>query len=129
MAAQKSSYLKTKAIKHILGIASFTMPTNVYLALFTGDPTAAGTGPEVSGGSYARKVLGSSFAAESGGSVATNADVVFSSMPTCSVTHWGLFDASTSGNLLYYGQFEVASALTSGDSFTIASGNATFSEE
>lgn len=128
MAAFKSSYLKTKVIKHIMGVAAFTMPTNTYLALFTGDPTAAGTGPEVTGGSYARKAMLANLGAESGGQIATNAALNFTGMPACTVTHWGLFDASSGGNLLYYGSLDLAEVVTGGATFTIASGNATFAE-
>lgn len=126
MAAFKSAYLKSKVIKHVMGVASFTMPSNCYLALFTADPSAGGA--EVTGGSYVRKSLASSLAAESGGSITTNADVNFTSMPATTVTHWAIFDASTSGNMLYYGNLDIPAVLLAGNTFTLKSGNGIFSE-
>lgn len=129
MAAYKSSYLKSALIKHVMGVTTWTKPTNVYLSLHTGDPTVGG-GNEVSGGSgpYARKALGAILAAESGGQIATNTDINFTGMPGVTVTHWGLYDASTGGNLLYYGQLDLAEVITAGNTFTVKAGNATFAE-
>lgn len=128
MAAFKSAYLKSAIIKHILGITTWTKPTNVYLSLHTGDPS--GGGNEVSGGAgpYARQALGAKFAAESGGQVATNAAVNFAGMPGVTVTHWGLWDAASGGNLLYYGSLDLAEVVTAGATFTLASGNVSFAE-
>ena len=57
--------------------AAFTPVNNPYISLHTADPTDAGTGTEVTGGSYAR--VASSFPTASGttGLVASNADAVF----------------------------------------------------
>lgn len=127
MASKKSSYLRSKIVKHVKGEASFTMPTTLYLALYTTDPTIADTGTEVTGGSYVRKAI--SFAAESGGSGASNAAINFTSMPTTNVAFWGIRDASTAGNLLYFGNFDIVQAITSGQTFTINSGNVVITEE
>jgi len=127
MASKKSNYLKSKIVKHVKGEASYTMPTTLYLALYTTDPTVADTGTEVTGGSYSRKSI--SFAAESGGSAASNAAINFTSMPTTTASHWGIRDAASGGNLLYFGNFDIAQAITSGQTFTIASGNVVITEE
>ena len=127
MASKKSNYLKSKIVKHVKGEASYTMPTNLYLALYTSDPTVADTGTEVVGGSYARQLL--SFAAESGGSASSNTAENFTSMPTANVSHWGLRDAASGGNLLYFGNFDIVQAITAGQTFTINSGNIVITEE
>lgn len=44
MAGGKSYYLSHKVLDHAVGKTSFTMPTNVYMALLTSAPTAATTG-------------------------------------------------------------------------------------
>lgn len=119
----KSAFLRSAAVKHNLGITSFTMPTGCYLALYTTDPTVADTGTEVSGGSYARQNLASKFGSESGGIVPSNAIVTFSSMPACTVSHWAIRSASSGGNLLYFGMFDLPITLNSGDPFPIASGD------
>ncbi len=126
MIAVKSAYLRDKIIKHVLGEASFTMPTNVYLALYTSNPTINDTGTEVTGGSYARQQL--SFAAASGGSKVSNTSETFSSMPACTVTHWGIRDASSSGNLLYFGAFDLPIQLNATDNLPIASGDIVIGE-
>jgi hypothetical protein len=126
MLAVKSAYLKNKIIKHVLGEASYTMPTNVYLALYTTNPTENDTGTEVTGGSYARQQL--SFANASGGTKTSNTSETFSSMPTSTVTHWGIRDASSGGNLLYFGAFDLPIALTAGNNLPIASGDIVIGE-
>lgn len=126
MAAKKSAYLRSKVVKHVLGIASFTMPTNVFLALYTSDPTVSDTGTESTGGSYARQQL--SFGTEADGSVASNTSETFSSMPAGTVTHWGIRDASSGGNLLYFGDFDIPITLTAGQNLPINSGDIRLTE-
>lgn len=126
MTGKKSAYLRTKAIKHNLGIQAFTMPTNVFLALYTSDPTVNDTGTEVTGGSYARQQL--AFAAESGGVVVSSGSETFTDMPACTVTHWGLRDASSGGNLLYFGAFDIPIPFNAGDDPTFLAANIQFSE-
>ena len=127
MASKKSNYLKSKIVKHVKGEASYAMPANLYLALYTSDPTVADTGTEVAGGSYARQLL--SFAAESGGSASSNTSESFTNMPAATVTHWGLRDAATAGNLMYFGNFDIPQIITGGQTFTINSGNIVITEE
>lgn len=126
MIAVKSTYLKNKVIKHVLGEASFTMPTNVYLALYQTDPTVADVGSEVAGGSYARQQL--SFATAVNGAKTSNTSETFSTMPACTVTHWGIRDASSGGNLLYFGAFDLPIQLNAGNNLPIASGDIVIGE-
>jgi hypothetical protein len=125
-AVAKSAYLRDNLIEHALGVASFTMPTNVFLALFTTDPTINNTGTELSGGSYARQQL--SLAAASNGRCASNTAETFSSLPACIITHWGIYDASTNGNLLYFGKFDIPIIRNAAEDLVIASGNIAVSE-
>jgi hypothetical protein len=126
MIAVKSTYLKNKIIKHVLGEASFTMPTNVYLALYQTDPTVADVGSEIAGGSYARQLL--SFATAVDGAKTSNTTETFSTMPASTVTHWGIRDASVGGNLLYFGAFDIPIQLNAGNSLPIASGDIVIGE-
>lgn len=126
MIAVKSTYLKNKIIKHVLGEASFTMPTNVYLALYQNDPTVDDMATEISGGSYARQQL--SFATAVNGAKESNTSETFSSMPACTVTHWGIRDASSGGNLLYFGAFDLPIQLNAGNNLPIASGDIVIGE-
>ena len=91
--------------------------------LFTSDPTDAGSGTEVSGGSYAR--TSATFGAPSNGVSVTTADVTFpQATASWGTVGWiGIYDASTSGNLLYHTPLDASKTIDTGDIFKIASGN------
>jgi hypothetical protein len=124
-----SDFLENALINATLRNTTYTSPTDVYVGLFTTDPTDDGSGTEVSGGSYARTVA--TFAAPSDGSSSTNADVQFPQATGVwgTVTHFGIFDASTAGNLLYHGVLTASKTIETGDVFKIASGNLTVTLE
>ena len=118
-----SNYLENALINVTLRATSYTTPTTVYVALYTTDPTDADTGTEVTGGSYARTAV--TFAAPSNGVTTNSADVTF---PTCTlawgtVTHIGIRDALTSGNLLYHTPLDASKTIDLGDIFKITTGN------
>lgn len=79
----------------------------------------------MSGGSYARQ--SASFAAAAAGSKATSATLTWAAMPAATVTHIGLWDASTAGNFLGGGALSASKVVGSGDTFEITSGNLTLS--
>jgi len=92
-------------------------------ALINATLRAAGTGTEVSGGSYARQSV--TFGAPSNG-VSTNSAAV--EFPQCTstwgtVSHIGILDASTSGNLYYHTALDSSKTIETGDVFKIAIGN------
>lgn len=123
--AEFSNYLENKVLDHVLRNTSYTSPTTVYVGLYTTDPTDAGSGTEVSGGSYARQVL--SVTTASGGIVTSSADVTF---PQCTVSwgsvgYIGILDAVTSGNLLMHTALTTAKTIDVGDILKITSGNLT----
>lgn len=123
--AEMSNYLENALINATLRNTTYTSPSTVYVGLYTTDPTDAGTGTEVSGGSYARQSV--TFAAPSDGVSASNAAVEFPQATGSwgTVTHIGILDASTSGNLLYHTALDVSKAIDTGDIFKIASGSLT----
>ena len=118
-----SNFLENALINATLRNTTYTSVATVYVSLWTSDPTDAGSGTEVSGGSYARTAV--TFGAPSNGASLNSADVTF---PTATAS-WGtvgwigINDASTSGNLLYHTALDTAKAIDSGDIFKIASGN------
>jgi len=121
--SELSNHLETALINATLRNTAYTSPAAVYAALFTTDPTDAGSGTEATGGSYARTAI--TFGSPSNGVTTNSADVTF---PTCTVawgtiTHMGIFDASTSGNLLYHTPLDASKTVGSGDIFKISSGN------
>jgi hypothetical protein len=116
-----SNYLENALINATLRNTTYTSPATVYAALFTSDPTDAGSGTEVSGGSYARKAI--TFAAPSNGVTTNSAAACEFDQATGSwgtITHFGIFDALTSGNLLYYGALTTSKTIASGDVFKFA---------
>ena len=123
--AEFSNYLENALINAVLRNTAYTSPTTVYVALFISDPTDADTGTEVSGGSYARQSV--TFSAPSNGVTQNSADITF---PTCTaswgtVTHLGLYDASTGGNLLFFSDLDTSKTIDTGDVFKITTGNLT----
>jgi len=121
--AEMSNFLENALINATLRNTTYTSVATVYVSLWTSDPTDAGSGTEVSGGSYARTSV--TFAAPSNGVTTNNADVTF---PTATAS-WGtvgwigINDALSSGNLLYHTALDTAKAIDSGDIFKIATGN------
>ena len=124
-----SDYVENQILDCYLNQTNITAPTNIYLGLFTSAPSDAGGGTEVSGNGYSRVEITAKFSAASGtgGSLASNADITGF---TASGGNWGtvnsigIFDASTSGNLLFYATISNAT-VNDGDSFQISSGNLT----
>lgn len=128
--ANATDYLENKVIDHLFRTASFTKPSGLYVALFTAAPSDAGGGTEVSGGSYARVNLapadanwkatqgGTSGASSGTGGVTSNAAVITFPNPTANwgtVTHIGIFDAASGGNLLIWGALFASRVVNNGD--------------
>lgn len=123
--SEMSNYLESALLNATLRNTAYTPAATIYVGLHTADPTDAGSGTEVSGGAYARTSV--TFAAPSGGSCASNADCQFPQATATwgTVSHIGLWDASTAGNLLYHTPLTASKAVDSGDVFKIASGSLT----
>ena len=117
-----SNYLENATLTWALTAGAVTRPSAWFVGLFTTDPTDAGTGTEVSGGSYARQAMAFSVT----GDTATNSATVTWPVAT---GNWGeigwigIYDNSTGGNLLFHGQVAVAKTILTGDTFQISSGN------
>jgi len=120
--AAMSDWLEGQIRAHIFRTATFTKPTALHVALFTGAPSDAGGGTEVTGGSYARVArapLDANWTAPDGtGGVTANAAVITFAAPTANwgtVTHFGIFDASSGGNLLFHGALTASRVINNGD--------------
>jgi hypothetical protein len=115
--ANMSDYLETQLAQSLFGTTDYTWPTNIYLALFTSVPTDTG-GTEVSGGSYARVNITALGAWTIANGQASNAVAHAFPTPTATwgtIQGFGIYDASTSGNLLIYGSLSVARTVSLGD--------------
>jgi hypothetical protein len=117
-----SNYLENKVLLHVFGGTSYTAPTTLYLALYTSDPGDGNTGTECSGTSYARQTITFSVVNDT---ASNNAAVEFpvagSSWGT--ITHVGILDQLTSGNLLAHGALTASKAIASGDVFRVENGD------
>jgi hypothetical protein len=97
-------------------------PSAIYVALFTAAPSDSGGGTEVSGGSYARVQVTQADAnwnAPTGGNgLFDNANDIVFPAPSANwgtVTHFGIFDAASAGNLLIHGALTAQKTINNGD--------------
>lgn len=121
--AEMSNYLENALINATLRNTSYTSPATVYLALYTSDPTDADTGTECSGSGYARQAI--TFGAPSNG-VTTNSSAIEYAQAGNSwgtITHIGIRDALTTGNLLYHSPLDASKTIATGDVFRVAAGS------
>lgn len=126
----KTWYLSSKLLDHMVGKTSYTMPS-VWVALYTATPAVDGGGIEVTGGSYVRKsTAGSDWAAAANGVISNAAVITFvtASASWGLVTHWGLFDASTAGNLLRWAALTTEKTVGGGDVVSFPIGNLVLTE-
>lgn len=128
-----TNYLESALINHSLGKVAFTMPTTVYLALFTADPGEAGalTSEVPAGRGYARQAITTTMSTSSGGSTSSNSGVVTFGPCTGTawgtITHVGVMDALTGGNMLYKKAMPVSKTIDIADSLQFATGQLTLS--
>lgn len=125
-----SNWLSNKLIDLLFRAEAFTWPATLYAALYTAAPSNAGGGTEVAGGSYARVPITSDMTNWSGtqsagstsastgtaGRISNNAAVTYPA-PTAdwgAVTHEGLLDAATVGNLYFWRALQNAKSVPSG---------------
>jgi hypothetical protein len=121
MAGNLTNYLENKLIDHFLGTTTYTKPAAVYVGLFTVTPGEAGGGTEVTGGSYARQTA--TFTAAASGATSNDTNIDFTGMPAATTVAIGIFDASTSGNMLLYGSLTTNKTTDAGDTLRIATGD------
>jgi hypothetical protein len=132
--AAMSNFLENKIIDQIFRGQAYSFPTTLYVGLFTAAPTDTGGGTEVSGGGYARASVAASLAnfagtqgagttsASSGdtGTTSNNASITFVTPGATwgTVSGFGVFDAATGGNLLFYGTLSISKTINQGDTVT-----------
>lgn len=98
-------------------------PTTWYVGLFTAAPSDAGGGTEVSGGGYARQAV--TFNAAVSGATANAGEVSFTATGGNfgTVTHMAIFDAASSGNMLWHGALTASRTVNNGDTLTFPAGD------
>ena len=115
-----SDYLENEILDHILGTGAYTMPSNIYVGLSTGSFNDDNSGTELTGNGYAR--VATTFGAAASGTASNDAAVEFSAATGSwgTVSHFGIFDASSAGNLLIHGAFSASKSITTGDILRIS---------
>jgi len=118
-----SDYLENEILDHILGTGAYTMPSTVYVGLSTGSFNDDNSGTELTGNGYARESI--AFSAAASGTASNSGAVEFSAATGSwgTVSHFGLFDASSSGNLLIHGALTASKVIETGDILKIAVGD------
>ena len=118
-----SDYLENEILDHILSTGAYTMPSAIYVGLSTGSFGDDASGTELNGNGYTRKVM--AFDAAVAGTADNSGAVEFSAATASwgTVSHFGLFDASSGGNLLIHGAFTAAKLIDTGDILKIAAGD------
>lgn len=111
-----SNTFETHTLQYLFTAASVTRPTAWYVALFTSNPAEDASGTEVStsGTAYARQ--SATFTVS--GNEATNSAAIEFPTATASygtVTHIGVFDAASAGNLIAYAALTTSKAIDTGD--------------
>lgn len=117
-----SNYLANEILDDVFSGNAYSPPGTFYLALYTSAPSAAGGGTEISGNGYTRKTVAFTTTAQQ----STNSGAV--EFPTATgswgtIVSVGVFDASTSGNLLCYASLSSSKTITTGDVLRVPAGD------
>lgn len=97
---------------------------DIYISLHTGDPGTTGAN-EVTGGSYARQQV--PFNAAASKSAVNTSAINFTLMPTATVTHIGVWDASSGGNFECGGALSTSITKSAGQTLTLTAEHITAS--
>jgi len=121
-----SDYWENKILDHIFGKGSYTPPT-IYVGLSTADPTDSGSGlTEPSGNGYARvQTSASDWNAASNGSLDNTGNITFAQATGNwgTITHFALFDAATTDNMLAYGALSQSKLISESDTARFEAGD------
>jgi hypothetical protein len=119
-----ANFLETEILDHVFGGNAYTAPGTLYLSLHTANPDEDASGAEVStsGTAYVRQ----SVAFTVSGNTATSSGAVEFPAATASfgtVTHVGVWDAESSGNMMAYAALTSSKVIDTGDVFRVPAGD------
>lgn len=119
-----SNYAEKLLLDWMMTTGSATRPTAWYVALYTAGPTDTGGGTEVSGNGYSRQSVTFDAATSGAGTTSNSGTISFTASGGNwgTVTHIGIFDASTSGNLLWHGALTSSKVVEDGDTLQFSAG-------
>ena len=134
MAGGKGNYLDNGLLNTVFnGAAMVALPATLYVALFTANPTDAGGGTEVTGGSYARVAVTANttnWPTTTTESISNGTTITFANSTASwgTVTGTAIMDALTGGNLLYWAPLTTSKAIGIGVTAEFAVGDLTYAE-
>jgi len=135
MASGKSDYLENGLLNHVMNGAAMTSPgATLYISAHTAAVGDAGGGAEVTGGAYARVAVTkntTNFPTTSTGTISNGTLIQFpvATANWGTVTSAGIWDASTAGNLLYWGDLTASQAVNTNNRLEIPIGSLTIAED
>jgi len=120
-----SDYLEDKVLDHVFGGSAYTAPTTLYVGLFTSTASDSAAGTEISGNSYARQSAAFTVSGTSPSTAASSANIEFPAATGSwgTITYAGIFDASSSGNMLAYAQLTDPADFTTALPKTVGTGD------
>ncbi len=123
--AALSDYAEKLVLDYLMTSGTATRPTDWYVALYTAAPSDSGGGTEVSGSGYAREAATFAAASTPGGTTSNTNTIAFTAVGGSwgTITHIGIFDAVTGGNLLWHGGLAASKTVGDGDTIEFAIGN------
>ena len=132
----KSNYLEGKILNWLKGTAFGTAPAGLYVGLFTADPTDAGATTDevtttVRAAGRPAVSLGTLSSGTGADTLANSAIVDFGAAagaPGSAVTHVGIFDAASAGNMLYSAALTTPRTVTVGAAVSFPIGAIVISE-
>jgi hypothetical protein len=137
-AGSKSNYLENLSLDSILGGPAFTRPSVVYVGLLTDSNTGAqrdaGDVTEVtSAGGYTRVAVTNNPANWPAASAGQKSNANAITFPTATaswgtVQAFGIWDAASSGNLLFWGNLSASQAISTGDTPNFGAGTIRIAE-
>ena len=118
-----SNYTETAFANWLRGSADMPAATTPYLALFSDNPGETGSGTEVTTDIRSSGRLAVSFGVPTDGVIANNTALDFgASESDVSVTHFGIYDAQSGGNLLAYAALASSRTVLTSDKVNWAAG-------
>jgi len=123
--AALSDHAEKLILDWMMTAGTATRPTAWYVALYTAAPSDAGGGTELTGSGYAREAVAFAAATSGAGTTSNTGAVIFTADggDWGSVTHMGIHDASSGGNLIWHGSLAAAKTVADGDTLEFAVGN------
>lgn len=137
--AAASAYTQANVINAALRGVAYPLPTGTYVSLHTGDPGTTGINEVTLGAfpAYARQkaegagAIGSGWAAPVAGVSSNAKQMVYpgnNGASPITVTHYAVWDAATTGNLIEKGALTTSRTLQVGDVFVFDIGSLTTSQ-